>query len=1121
MRIERNSFPFTTAAALAVSALFLSMSPSLYAQQEYGRIIGLVSDSSGSQVASAKITIRGENTGLTRGTVSNSEGQYELPGISPGTYTVEAELAGFKKFVNTGLIVYATRTRTLDIRLEVGEVAERVTVEGGGSVIETSTSTVTYTLPQKEVDAFRLGSWMVYRVAENPGADARSQVHGSYANNTVAQQDGVATNAYGTFRAPQELVQEMNQVSLNASAEYKTATTISGVARGGTNDLHAEAYIHVDNPRLRTLRAFETVRRPEKPSGFKNYMASGPVYIPRLYNGRNKTFWRFLYQPVTNRRTGIATGFVYPTEAIRRGDMNQVVSQQRVNLRDPVSGQPFPNNIIPANRLNPQAQAAFKYMPLPNFGPAGNLVDNVHGVSFNNTVESHTHIRIDHSVTRSNTATFTFYRYFRDLQEFNDFQPLQRPSDIDHTYMFSVQDTHTFSPHVVNEFLFGHNRQGWVAKFATVEGNSLLRELGITDLGGRTPPAGLTGAPRFFTQVWGFQPGALTGAFSPGEVTYPLFGSSIRPDNSRQDPSVWNLKDTISIHKGSHTIKAGVQMSWERPWTQALSLDSWGTYNFTGTFSGSDMGDFLLGLPFTTVIGTSRPPVYARGADWGAFVQDDWKVSPKLTLSLGVRFQHYGAPTEANGLFYNFDFEKSRVVVPDQAIDKVVPVWPKALIPVVKASEAGFPKNLVNFARIHIDPRFGIAYRLTSKTVLRAGYGVYHVPFAMAASSATGLDRAGWLGGREAGPFAGSESFGPNQIVNGVPTFSLARPFPAVGSGTIARQGVRGIPLNSRKDSWAYDQQWNLTLEKELPARWATRFSYVGTKGTNWPYRSNLQTPRPGPIPFNQRTDRFPWGEAFAFVDMHSLGGTGSYHGIEIEGTRQFAKGIYYRGWWEYRRVLTDVDPGLFSSTIGFEAEDPGDRRRDKGWQNGVSPVRWSSRVVWDVPVGRGMRFGGGLPGAMNHLLGNWTVAFIYNGSTHARFTPTYSGPDPSNTGRTSGRPDQTCDPNGFGSTPGRLWNPACFAVPQAGIGRFGTATRGVLWAPAAWTTALNVFKRWSLTGKESGPYLQVDMYADNAFNHRNASGPASTNITSANFGVFNTNGGETRFISFRARLGF
>jgi hypothetical protein len=254
---------------------------------------------------------------------------------------------------------------------------------------------------------------------------------------------------------------------------------------------------------------------------------------------------------------------------------------------------------------------------------------------------------------------------------------------------------------------------------------------------------------------------------------------------------------------------------------------------------------------------------------------------------------------------------------------------------------------------------------------------------------------------------------------------------------------------------------------------------------------------------------------------MQALGGTGTYHGLEAEATRQFARGIYIRAWWEVRKVLTDVDPGLFSSTIGFQAENPLNRSRDKGWQNGVSSQRWTGRAVWDIPVGRGQRFGGGLPGILNHILGNWTVAFITSLATHAHYTPTYSGSDPSNTGVTSGRPDISCDANGFGDTPGRLWNPACFSIPPAGIGRFGTATRGVLWAPASWNSDFNVFKRWSLTGKESGPYLQVDMYAANAFNHRNASGPASTNISAANFGIFNTSGGESRYIQVRARIGF
>lgn len=176
-----------------------------------------------------------------------------MRGLPPGTYTVSAELAGFKTYSNSIIIIYAGRPRRVDIVLEVGDVADTITVEEMGAVIETDKSSVTYTTPVKEVEAYRVAASLIYTVGVNPGAENRSQVHGAFANNTSALQDGVATNAYGTFRAPQELVKEINQVSLNAPAEYKTATTINGVARSGTNQFHGEIYMHLRHPRMRTL----------------------------------------------------------------------------------------------------------------------------------------------------------------------------------------------------------------------------------------------------------------------------------------------------------------------------------------------------------------------------------------------------------------------------------------------------------------------------------------------------------------------------------------------------------------------------------------------------------------------------------------------------------------------------------------------------------------------------------------------------------------------------------------------------------------------------------------------------------------------------------------------------
>ena len=1101
-------------------ALILSLSSlPLLAQMQFTGVRGNVEDETGARVTQVEITATEEGTGLNRTTISNELGIYELGGLPPGTYTISAELAGFKTYSNSGIIIFASRPRRVDITLEVGDITDSITVEEMGAVIETDKSSVTYTTPMKEVEAFRMAASLIYTVGNNPGAENRSQVHGAFANNTSALQDGVATNAYGTFRAPQELVKELNQVSLNAPAEYKTATTINGVGRSGTNAFHAEIYYQVRHPRLRTLRAFETSHPSSKPDSQWNYEASGPIHIPRVYDGRDKTFFHFFYQPRLQDQKAPQTDYVYPTAEIRGGDMNQIVQQQGVTLINPFTGAPFPNNIIPANMLSPVAQATFKYVPMPNFGTAGNLVDNFHGYQFGIIDESHWHLRLDHAITDSNTISFNHYGYNRLLIEGTTTAPLANFQTIDATRMWSIQDSHMFSPSVINEFQYGRNRQGYDMTRATVSGNGLIKEFGI-DLGGRQPREAV-GCPHMYTGVWGFQPGGHLGSFSPGELRFPLMGRC-GTSTGRDNPNVWMMKDVVSVNKGSHLIKFGIELNWERPWEDGNVPIVFGRYNFTGLFSGSDMGDYLLGLPWETSIETDRPRIYARGADAGFFIQDDWKVTPRLTMTYGTRFQHYGAPTERDGLFYNFDFENSRVVVPDKAIQHIAPVWPTAQIPVVTASDAGYPQNLVNFSALHISPRFGLAFRINDRTVIRAGYGIYHVPFAIAGSGPTGLNRAGWLGGRHAGPFVGSESFGPNKIVNGLPALTFTNPFPAAGSGAIPKQGVRGIPLNSRSDAWAYDQQWNLTLENDLGDGWATRISYVASKGTSWPYRSNLQTALPSTVPFADRPDseKFPWGENFSFVDRHDLGGTGTYHALELEATRQFSQGIYVRSWYEWKKNLSDVEPGLFSSTIGFEAENPLDRARDKGIQSGIARQRWRIATVWSLPVGQGERFGSDMGGVLNALFGNWTTAFIYRGRVGSAATAIYSGSDPSGTGRSAGRPDALCDANGFGPTPGQGWNRDCFIIPEARIGRYGSASRGSLFGATSWGADLNLFKRFQLTKYENGPYFNIEMYGQNIFNHRNASG-AGTNITSANFGLFKTSGGQARWLQFRVRLGF
>jgi len=642
-------------------------------------------------------------------------------------------------------------------------------------------------------------------------------------------------------------------------------------------------------------------------------------------------------------------------------------------------------------------------------------------------------------------------------------------------------------------------------------GPALLQEFGITNLGGRTPLNEL-GTPYFAMQIMGFS--GFGSLVAPGQN---LFGRTATA-RAQSVPRVFGVKDSVSFQTGKHLVKTGLDINWERPYSLVIPQETFGQWNFTGAMTGHEFGDFLLGLPFTSSISLTRPTSRAAQVNWGYFLQDDWKLTPNLTLTPGVRFQHYGPPIELNGLFYNFDFANKRVVVPDEAAaSRVHPAWAKA-IPVVTAAQAGYPGNLVNFKTLMVEPRLGLAWRLSQKSVLRMGYGVYHVPYSAYSGS------GGILSGRDTGPFQLTESFGPNRIVNGVPELTI-NGFPSAGSGAIPLQSVNGIPLGVRSQNWPYDQQWNLTLERDLGSGFTGRASYVGSKGTHWPYVRNLNVPVPSTVPFSQRpeSERRPFGPNYANVLLQDLGGNSTYHGLELEVTRQFSKGLYLRGWYEWRKSLNDVDNGQYGSVAGRQIESPYNRAREKGWQENFQPQRGQIALVYDLPIGRGQQFQSNLPAVLNHILGNWTTGFKIDTYAQTRFTAVYTGADPANVGTSSGRANISagCDPIGVGPTPGQYWNRSCFSVPLNGT--LGTSFRGQMHDPRVYQTFFNMFKKWNLVGKENGPYFQVDMYAFNLFNHRNAAslGPVSNNIGSPQFGFYSPDPWDSRKVHFRLKLGF
>jgi hypothetical protein len=946
----------------------------------------------------------------------------------------------------------------------------------------------------------------------------RSQIHGGNANNTSAEQDGAATNAYGNFRAPSELIQEINSITVNAPAEYRTSATVAGISKSGTNRPHAEAFLNITNPRLNALPGGVSVRPyPEASQKTWSYEFSGPVYIPKVYDGRNRTFFSVLYQPFSAQSLVYHGDFILPTPEMRAGDLSAYAAFTGKPIIDPLNGQPFSNNTIPTSRFSPVAKNINNYIPPPT-------LDTIFKANYNffendDTKTDWQHYRGDQYLGTGSVLSLSHIRWNQRGTQVWPVSLIGGNVSTAHTRSWSVQFSHTFSPHLVNQASFAYNRQHSTAGVLGADGNlldgtALLQKFGITDFGGRKTPDIPGGTPFFGVQTLGQQTGIYSGSFNT--FTANLIGvlnGGLVTLSDRDETRSHQFRDTLSYQVGTHFFKTGVEVRRQEPDNISVPNNSWGDYEFTGNFTNYDYGDFLLGLPYATTKTTARPVLQQRQWEVGFFIQDDWKIRPNLTLTPGLRFQHYGVPFEAAGLYYNFDLSKLQVVVPDsQALAAVSPAYPKT-IPVGTAAQSGFPSRLANFKFMLLDPRMGLAWRpLGPRFVVRAGYGVYHVPYEQPASD------SGPLAGRGAGPFQLTENFGPNQIdVNGVASFTLSSPFPS-GAGNTGLQSVTYLPLNSRKDAWDYDQQWNLTLERELPFAMVGRISYVGSKGTDWPYTRNLQVPLPGTTPFS--ASRRPYGpNAFSSILMQDLGGNSTYHGLEVELDRQFSRGLYLRLWYEWKKALNDVQGNLFGGVSGPTIENPNDRSREKGWQDGVLPQKARFVGVYTLPFGRGKQFLSNAPGIVNHVLGNWTIVGNLSFSGDGRFTPAFSGVDTSNTGTSGGRPNQLCNPNNFGSTPGILWNRACFAIPANGT--FGNASRGMLSGPWAWTTQFNIFKQWSILGSEKPAYFRLEAYVSDLFNHANEYGPNSLNISNPSFGLFIPVTYEYRQIYLRARLGF
>lgn len=1084
---------------------------------------GQVTDPQGKVVPGVTVVFTNINTGVPYTTQTNGAGIYILPTLQPGIYRANVTKDGFKNIVKSNIEVHVQDQVSINFVLVLGSVSETVTVLGGAPLVNTQTGTISnVTLPtqlqEMPLITRQRGDQGLYGYElYNPGVsntlcagcgiaangDRSAGYHQQATVDGITVMSGMDGVGGSTVQTGLEATGEVSVQLANAPPEFSQPVQMTMVSKGGTNQFHGSAFEDYNGNALNT-RNFFTSTVP-----FRSYNAFGASVGGPIE--RDKTFFFGSYEG-SRESTAVIDTLNVPLPAWRNGDFSGlctagfdtsgVCTNTSQQVKNPYTGEPFANNQITDGMISDVSKKIQSlYFLQPNYGAAGLTTGNYrnlfHPGNNGTTIYDRFDTRIDHNFSSKDTlfGHFNYNRMPIHAYVSHAIPPFGYRTSLRVANSGVLAWTHTFSPSLLNEARFGYARDNNQIK-SPVIGSQIIQQLGIEGVATSDIPT----YPTF----------SVSGLTSPGVV--PNFGGVTT-----------NFEGTEALNwaHGSHSLKFGFDFIRDRNSSFYYGNDVYGTYNFTSYFTGAAYADFLLGLPRSTSNEIPTPLPHWFGTWWSAYAQDQFKVTRKLTLNYGLRWEAQGPYYDNRGQLYNFNPTTGALVVPTQGLSHVNPQFP-ASIPIVTASQAGFPEGtLLDSHHAYFYPRVGFAYRpfSDSKTVVRGAYGVYGL--------ATYGSATGYLTG---GPFAGGVSYTNGLVGSAAPyttLFSLPEPF--LTSGTTPSQAVDGINPHL---GVGYMQQWNLTVEREL-AGFAFAASYIGTHTVNIPYFRNLNQPQPSTTAFSASELPYP---SYISVAWSDNGATDKYNGLQLTARRSYGKNLLVNTGFTWAKDLTNQqDASCFGCASAIQ--NAYDLAADYGNSSTYPAKSFFAQVVYSLPVGKGQRFLGNASRALDLVAGGWRMAWAVDAHSGFYFTPSFSGFDPSNTNNTSGRPDVVAGVNPYPAqrTINNWLNLAAFKVPgcpdstplcsdPANIGRFGNAGVNTLEGPSLADFDLSLMKDFHVAERLT---LQFRASATNLFNHPNFGLPDSSISDGAgNYGAisstaYDLQGQQSRFVDFMLRLIF
>ena len=971
--------------AVAFAAAFLIAHEGCLAQVATGNIRGTVMDSTEAVIANAKIILINVNTSVQRTVISNENGDFNAPSMPLGDYQVIAEVAGFQKKILTGINLQVDQTATLRIVLQPGAVSETVEVTAAAPLLESQTSSIGQVIENKRIielplngrNPFALGllaggTTPFYGLTTNlpfiTGAGRHS------ANDILL--DGVDDNIRnfagsvgrnGVSYIPSvDAVEEFKVKTNNFAAEYGRSAgyTMNATIKSGGNQFHGTAFEFLRNDKLDANNFVSNFAGRPRSKFRQNQFGGtlgGPVRLPK-YNGKDRTFFFADYQGTRIRQAaGSSLADVAPG-SFRQGDFSgqpRIIfdpASRRLSPSGVVIADPFPGNQIPQARMDPTVLKYLPLMPLPNVGAPGATSRNFISTSPNEANWSQGDVRIDHALFHGNNlmARVSISQQSQPNQGSYIYSPQVSLFNTRHAVL---SDTHIVNPRVVNEFRFGYNRSNMsqVALKAS-EGSAFAAQNGLQS----GPVIGFPSVDFNYT------------GDSLGPTEFSGFGaasSTLNFENSFQ----W--ADHISIIRGNHTLKTGGEVRRYR-FDHLPGFPMSGDYIFGSFFSanpslnqdsGLPFADFLLGFP--AIVTAQNQIDWSRQRDlyFGAYVQDDWKISRRLTLNLGFRYDLFTQPVDAldkGGVFDPYTQSSlgryGVIRVPGQDGNS-------------RAVVRGYHRNLA--------PRFGFSWEATHKFVVRGGYGMFYSQreqnrqVTELANTLTNFRIITTPQVIPASTVTPPIHFTSPLIVESAldPGFSKYDAKNALGTAFLAAD------INNSK--FPNVQQFNLSLQYEFMPGLLVETSYSGAHGVHWVQRINVNT-----VPFewaligkNTQADRpFPFVQQSIGWDTATVANW--YHAFNLRVERRFTKGLTLLANYTVSKAIDSGGSGnsLYSQQGDTRALDAYNVRLEKGISPTDIPQKFVLSSLYHLPFGPGKRFLNH-SGIVGHVLGGWQVNGILN----------------------------------------------------------------------------------------------------------------------------------------------